>query len=244
MKVQEDMRKDYENSREACKALPKIYLGQEVETDKGVGIVIGLDMPSNGLYLSPHVASVVVWFGMENAQRVVQSVFRPSEVKPFTRPEDSGWVPVSKALPTIPEGDQGISVLGACFDSVYDEACGGTGREGYEVHEVSYFGEDRGFQELWHGGDGSAEWGHTGDPVTHWMYKPQPPVRERIWEVSVGLAVENEEGEPGVVVKDGDMHNVEVDYKDGKGLYCLVKGCKDGQTEVGGALFKRDEQLS
>jgi hypothetical protein len=51
--------------------------------------------------------------------------------------------------------------------------------------------------------------------------------------------LEKEERGHGVVVKADDLHNVEVDYENGKGLYCLVKGCQGGHMESDGDLFKR-----
>jgi len=46
--------------------LPKLYLGQEVRTENGRGIIVRLTMPLNGLYISPEGTIVVVWYGMDD----------------------------------------------------------------------------------------------------------------------------------------------------------------------------------
>ena len=108
------MSNDYNDAREACRAcrdFPKISLGQEVLTGKGIGIVVGLEMPTNGLYLSPLKSKVLVWFGVDRAHGtenvpgnggVVQWEFSTSDVTPLER---SDWIPV------IPEGLHGLPVL-------------------------------------------------------------------------------------------------------------------------------------
>jgi hypothetical protein len=53
---------DYGKAKIRVSSLPKITLGQEINTPLGKGIVISLSMPSNGLYLSPEKAEVTVWF--------------------------------------------------------------------------------------------------------------------------------------------------------------------------------------
>lgn len=57
--------------------LPKLYLGQEVRTENGRGIITSLEMPTNGLYISPESTNVVVWYGMEDERpgRWVQQCF-------------------------------------------------------------------------------------------------------------------------------------------------------------------------
>ena len=39
------------------------HLGQLVETLHGIGIIVKLEMPFNGLYTSPQETSAVVWYG-------------------------------------------------------------------------------------------------------------------------------------------------------------------------------------
>lgn len=46
--------------------LPKLFLGQEVRTENGRGIIVKLKMPMNGLYISPEETIVVVWYGMDD----------------------------------------------------------------------------------------------------------------------------------------------------------------------------------
>ncbi|MCK9446963.1 hypothetical protein M0Q50_08955 [bacterium] len=47
--------------------IPKYYIGQEINTIYGKGIIVKLDMPFNGLYIEPERTTVTVWFGTENA---------------------------------------------------------------------------------------------------------------------------------------------------------------------------------
>jgi hypothetical protein len=56
---------DYEKALERMKELPNFKLGEEVSTPIGKGIIVSLEMPSNGLYLSPERATAVVWFSTE-----------------------------------------------------------------------------------------------------------------------------------------------------------------------------------
>jgi hypothetical protein len=51
---------DYKKAIEIVKNIPKFYLGQEVLTKFGKGIIIELNMPANGLYITPEQASFVV----------------------------------------------------------------------------------------------------------------------------------------------------------------------------------------
>ena len=44
------------------------YLGKEIRTVDGTGILIGISVPSNGLYCSPERATYTVWYGTENSQ--------------------------------------------------------------------------------------------------------------------------------------------------------------------------------
>ena len=59
---------DYEKQIINVKKIPKVYLGQEVETDIGNGIIVSLDMEFNGLYLSPESARCVVWFSTSDSK--------------------------------------------------------------------------------------------------------------------------------------------------------------------------------
>lgn len=97
------------------------------------------------------------------------------------------WINVDDALPEIPKGKYGISVLVAEFDEVYKEISGG---DGYDVHQVTYgytqghkWFKDLGielekdFMTMYIGGEEGPSYGPTGDVVTHWMYLPLPPKR-------------------------------------------------------------------
>lgn len=72
----------YASELESMNKLPRFYLGQEVVTPIGRGIIIRMEMPSNGLYLSPEKATAIVWFSTEAAQQGwVQKEFALDELK-------------------------------------------------------------------------------------------------------------------------------------------------------------------
>ena len=76
---------DYEAALKLVSSLPKFYLGQEVETKDGRGIIVSLNMFHNGLYISPENSSAVVWYSLEKAvlnSRWVNAVYLLSELKP------------------------------------------------------------------------------------------------------------------------------------------------------------------
>lgn len=58
---------DYSRGMEAVKNLPRYYLGEEVNTPEGTGIIIKLEMEANGLYLSPERSKMCVWFSTSKA---------------------------------------------------------------------------------------------------------------------------------------------------------------------------------
>jgi len=79
---------DYQKELIHVKDIPKIYLGQEVKTEIGKGIVVKIEMSFNGLYLSPEQAMCVVWFSTSSTKNGwVSKSFRISEVKPNYRKE-------------------------------------------------------------------------------------------------------------------------------------------------------------
>lgn len=63
-----DLKTDYDVSKRTASYIPKVYLGQEIDTPLGKGIVISMSMPSNGLYLSPERAELTVWFSTQQAK--------------------------------------------------------------------------------------------------------------------------------------------------------------------------------
>ena len=79
-----DIFSDYEKALEIVSFIPKFYLGQEVETVDGVGIIVKLEMLHNGLYVSPERSTAVVWFSTEkavsNGTRWVSSIYSLSEL--------------------------------------------------------------------------------------------------------------------------------------------------------------------
>jgi len=76
------MKTDYEKALDRIKDFPKIYLGQEVDTPVGRGIMVSFHMDYNGLYLSPERSIAVVWFSTsESKQGWVTKQFELSELK-------------------------------------------------------------------------------------------------------------------------------------------------------------------
>lgn len=48
--------------------MPRFYLGQEVITKDGKGLIVKLEMEWTGLYISPERSKAVVWFSTDNTQ--------------------------------------------------------------------------------------------------------------------------------------------------------------------------------
>ena len=63
---------DYQQQLIRVASLPKYYLGQEIVTEYGKGIIVSLSMPTNGLYISPEKSKCVVWFGCDRVPQWVQ----------------------------------------------------------------------------------------------------------------------------------------------------------------------------
>lgn len=59
---------DYEKMIDQLSGFPKFSLGQEVKTPDGTGIIVSLQMPANGLYLTWEVSEAVVWYSTEGAK--------------------------------------------------------------------------------------------------------------------------------------------------------------------------------
>ena len=58
---------DYQKALHIAVVMPRFYLGQEVETKDGKGIIVKLEMEFNGLYISPERSRAIVWFSTEKA---------------------------------------------------------------------------------------------------------------------------------------------------------------------------------
>lgn len=79
------------------------------------------------------------------------------------------WIPVWESLPVVPEGKYGLSVLVCVVDSCFCYDMGGQP----EVYEVMY-NPAEGFRDWMFPGTGEPYREEIFDPVTHWMYKPEP----------------------------------------------------------------------
>jgi len=58
---------DYENALHMVSNMPRFYLGQEVQTKEGKGIIVCLRMQWNGLYIEPNTSEAVVWYSTESS---------------------------------------------------------------------------------------------------------------------------------------------------------------------------------
>lgn len=58
---------DYQKALHIASAMPRFYLGQEVQTKDGKGIIVDLKMQWNGLYIEPDTSEAVVWYSTESA---------------------------------------------------------------------------------------------------------------------------------------------------------------------------------
>ncbi len=98
------------------------------------------------------------------------------------------WTNVEDALPKIPEGMYGVSVLVACFDKTLEEISPGEGhyvtdavyssvydREGNRNSWYENSSIEVDFMTTYYASGGDTSWGPMGDPVTHWAYIPKPP---------------------------------------------------------------------
>ena len=84
--VEHNMRteNDYNKSKILASRIPKISLGQEINTPLGKGIVVNSSMPSNGLYLSPERAEITVWYSTEQAKNGwVKQVYSIEELREY-----------------------------------------------------------------------------------------------------------------------------------------------------------------
>ena len=58
---------DYQKALHISSVMPRFYLGQEVRTKDGKGIIVNLTMHWNGLYIQPNTSEAVVWYSTETA---------------------------------------------------------------------------------------------------------------------------------------------------------------------------------
>lgn len=68
---------DYQKALHIASVMPRFYLGQEVQTKDGKGIIVHLNMQWNGLYIEPNTSEAVVWYSTES---------------PANRTEGGNWV--------------------------------------------------------------------------------------------------------------------------------------------------------
>jgi hypothetical protein len=58
----------YESAKKDLNNLPHFYIGQEVNTELGKGIIVKLIIPNNCYYISPERSKCSVWFGSDNSK--------------------------------------------------------------------------------------------------------------------------------------------------------------------------------
>ena len=58
---------DYQKALHIASVMPRFYLGQEVQTKDGKGIIVDLKMQWNGRYIEPNKSEAVVWYSTESA---------------------------------------------------------------------------------------------------------------------------------------------------------------------------------
>ncbi len=58
---------DYQRAFDSVNGIPQFYLGQEVHTKDGTGIIVKMEMNFNGLYIVPDSSTIVVWYSTEGA---------------------------------------------------------------------------------------------------------------------------------------------------------------------------------
>ncbi len=58
---------DYQKGLESVDGIPQFYLGQEVHTKDGTGIIVELKMRYNGLYIEPNNSEIIVWYSTDGA---------------------------------------------------------------------------------------------------------------------------------------------------------------------------------
>lgn len=59
-------------------------LGNIVATKDGIGVVISVNTPFNGLYVSPDQAKITVWYGIHNPSEYISCEYSLDEARPLT----------------------------------------------------------------------------------------------------------------------------------------------------------------
>jgi hypothetical protein len=72
----------FEQNCEKAKTIPQYFLGQQITTKEGRGIIVKLEMPTNGLYIEPERTQITVWYGCGNdSERWVQLTYSITELQ-------------------------------------------------------------------------------------------------------------------------------------------------------------------
>jgi hypothetical protein len=87
LEIQYPKESDYDVAKKRITdELPKFYLGQEVLTPIGKGLLVSLSMPTNGLYVSPERADCLVWFSTQDSKEGwVSQTYTLKEINPVVK---------------------------------------------------------------------------------------------------------------------------------------------------------------
>lgn len=103
-------------------------------------------------------------------------------IKSVSYSQEWKWISVKDRLPEIPEGYYAVPVIVAEYDKCYAEIVGDK-QKGYSVHQAQWTRPHpkTGYEDYWfcglvYGKDIEPYWDYLVDEVTHWMYKPEPPI--------------------------------------------------------------------
>ena len=78
-------------------------LGKHVQTPDGIGILISVDTPANGLYYEDQLAKLVVWYSVDGSQNGwVQRVYTIDDVKAVSSEEQKSLL---RALDALAQND-------------------------------------------------------------------------------------------------------------------------------------------
>lgn len=53
----------YQKALESVSTLPKYYIGQQIVTKYGIGIITKIEIPTSGLFVYPENTEISVWYG-------------------------------------------------------------------------------------------------------------------------------------------------------------------------------------